>query len=43
MQGNDFSIEELEEKINSLISENMKLSKLNATLNFKLYATLKEI
>lgn len=37
------SIDELKEKIEFLINENMKLSKQNATLNFKLYAALKEI
>ncbi|MBC7194746.1 MAG: hypothetical protein H5U37_03735 [Caldisericia bacterium] len=43
MATNDISYEELREKVNFLIEENMKLSKLNATLNFKLYSALKEI
>ncbi len=43
MEKEKLSYEELSEKIEFLIQENMKLSKLNATLNFKLYSALKEI
>ena len=43
MAEKELSITELKEKVDFLINENMKLSKLNATLNFKLYAALKEI
>ncbi len=43
MTDKELSIDELKEKIEFLINENMKLSKQNATLNFKLYAALKEI
>jgi chromosome segregation ATPase len=43
MAEKELSISELKEKVDFLINENMKLSKLNATLNFKLYAALKEI
>ncbi len=43
MEKNEITYEELKEKISFLIEENMKLSKLNATLNFKLYSALKEI
>lgn len=43
MEKEKLTYEELSEKIEFLIQENMKLSKLNATLNFKLYSALKEI
>lgn len=43
MENEKLTYEELSEKIEFLIQENMKLSKLNATLNFKLYSALKEI
>lgn len=43
MEDRETLVKDLEEKINILIQENMRLSKLNATLNFKLYAALKEI
>ncbi|MDI6860491.1 MAG: hypothetical protein QMD25_00535 [Caldisericia bacterium] len=43
MEKETLSYEELKEKVENLIQENMKLSKLNATLNFKLYSALKEI
>lgn len=43
MEKETLSYEELKEKVENLIQDNMKLSKLNATLNFKLYSALKEI
>ncbi|MCX8094992.1 MAG: hypothetical protein N3D74_02210 [Caldisericia bacterium] len=43
MEKESLTYDELKEKVEFLIQENMRLSKLNASLNFKLYSALKEI